>query len=70
MTKPRSRRSSPINYPFVGLTPALLRLAGISTARLAQFEGVHRRPPPNLDGKLRVVLELASIRREGDGEAG
>ncbi len=31
---------------------------GITPARLSQFEGGHRRPPPNLEEKLRKVLGL------------
>ena len=36
----------------------LARQVGITPARLSQFEGGHRRPPPDLDEKLRVVLGL------------
>jgi len=34
------------------------RLAGISAARLSQFEGGHRIPPPELETKLRAILGL------------
>lgn len=34
------------------------RRVGISPVRLAQFEGGHRRIPPELEDKLRAVLGL------------
>ena len=45
------------------------REVGITPARLSQFEGGHRRPPPDLERKLRAMLGLSSERLEGDAEA-
>lgn len=45
------------------------RLVGITPARLSQFEGGHRTPPPELEDKLRAVLGLQPDRSNDDGQA-
>ena len=45
------------------------REIGITPARLSQFEGGHREPPPDLEDKLRAVLGLPRKQRKGDGHA-
>ena len=46
------------------------RLLGITSARLSQFEGGHRRPPPDLEEKLRGILGLLNKEGQGDGPKG
>jgi transcriptional regulator with XRE-family HTH domain len=42
------------------------RQVGITPARLSQFEGGHRRPPPDLEVRLRGILGLPSKEGQGD----
>lgn len=42
------------------------RQVGITPARLSQFEGGHRRLPPELEARLRQVLGLPAKRRGGN----
>ncbi len=44
------------------------RQVGPSAARLSQFEGGHRRLPPDLEEKLRAALGLSEKDQRGDGE--
>jgi len=42
------------------------REVGITPARLSQFEGGHRKPPPDLEEKLRAVLDLPAKQQNED----
>ena len=44
------------------------RALGISPARLSQFEGDHRRPPTELENKLRRFLGLPQKAGKGSGK--
>ena len=44
------------------------RRVGITPARLSQFEGGHRRLPPDLEEKLQAVLRLPRNRLDSDAE--
>jgi len=42
------------------------RMVGITPARLSQFEGGHRKPPPDLEEKLWAILGLPAKKQNED----